>query len=122
MKSRENLIGAWAVLLGVIIAIILGISQKTVLISYNTGVYITLTILGIIIGTVSFGNNSRESSTFLLATVSLVIVSSLGQERISSIGNVGLFIVTILDALLIMFIPATIIVALKTVFSIANVK
>jgi hypothetical protein len=33
-----------------------------------------------------------------------------------------LLIVTILNALLTMFIPATIIVALKTVFSVASIK
>lgn len=122
MKSRENLLGAWAVLLGVVIAITLGIFQKTVLIAYEPWVYVILAVIGIIVGLMSVNADSRESTTFLLATVSLVIVSSMGQERLILIGNVGLFIVTILNALLTMFIPATIIVALKTVFSVASVK
>ena len=122
MKSRENLFGAWAVLLGVVIAVGLGVFQKTVLISYHEWVYVLLVILGLIVGAMSVSHNSREATTFLLATVSLVIVSSMGQERLLFIGNVGLFIVTILNALLTMFIPATIIVALKAVFSVASVK
>ncbi len=122
MKSRENLWGAWAVLLGVIVAVAFGVFQKTVLISYNQWIYLTLAILGTIIGIVSVGNDAKESMTFLLATVSLVIVSSMGQQRLILVGDVGILIVTILNALLTMFIPATIIVALKTVFSVASVK
>ncbi|MEA3329207.1 MAG: hypothetical protein U9Q06_00500 [Nanoarchaeota archaeon] len=122
MKSRENLVGAWAVLIGVVVAIVLGVFQKTVLVSYNQWIYLLLAILGVIVGTVSVGNNTRESTTFLLATVSLVIVSSMGQQRLILVGEIGILIVTILNALLTLFIPATIIVALKTVFSVASIK
>jgi hypothetical protein len=122
MKSQEGLVGAWAVLLGVIVAVGLGIFQQTVLIAYNDWIYVTLAILGIIVGIVSVGNDSKEATTFLLATVSLVIVSSMGQQRLIIVGDIGLLIVTILNALLTMFIPATIIVALKTVFSVASIK
>jgi len=122
MKSRENLVGAWAVLIGVIIAISLGVFQRTVLISYNAWVYVFLALLGVIIGIVSVSSDSKDGITFLLATVSLVIVASEGQQRLLVVGNVGILIVTILNALLTMFIPATIIVALKTLFSIASVR
>ncbi len=122
MKSSESLVGAWAVLIGVIVAIALGIFQRTVLISSNDWVYIILVMLGIVVGIASASNNSRESTTFLLSTVSLVIVSSMGQQRLISAGDIGVLIVTLLNALLIMFIPATIIVALKTVFSVASIK
>ena len=122
MKSRENLIGAYAVLSGVIAAIILGIFQKFILVSYSGWIYLLLAILGVIVGGVSVSNDSRESLVFLLATISLVIVSSEGQQRLLVVGDVGITIVVILNALLTMFIPATIVVALKTVFSVASVK
>ena len=54
--------------------------------------------------------------------MSLVIVSYMGRSSLALVGSVGIFIVNILDALLTLFIPATIIVALKTVFSIASFK
>jgi len=122
MKSKENLFGAWAVLIGVVVAVILGVLQKYVLVTYSGWLYVLLAILGVIIGIVSVPNDSREAMTFLLATTVLVIVSSEGQQRLILIGDVGLLIVTILNALLTMFIPATIVVALKTVFSVASVK
>lgn len=122
MKSKENLFGAWMVLIGVVIAIILGIFQKYILFAYNVWIYIILAVLGIIIGVVSVSNDSREAVTFLFATLCLVIVSSEGQQRLIIIGEVGLLMVAILHALLIMFIPATIVVALKTLFAIASIK
>jgi len=122
MKSKENLIGAWAVLIGVVAAISLIIFQETVLTARNNWIYAMLAVLGVIVGLASITENSRDSVTFLLATMSLVIVSYMGRTSLSLVGSVGIFIVNILDALLTLFIPATIIVALKTVFSIASFK
>ncbi len=122
MKSRENLVGAYAVLFGVIIAVIFGIFQRFILTSWIGWIYGVLALIGILIGAISVSNDSKEAMTFLLATVSLVIVSSVGQEKLILIGDMGLLIITILNALLTMFVPATIIVALKTVFSIASLK
>ncbi len=122
MKSRENLISAWAVLFGVVIAVILGIFQASFLIARKDWVYGVLAILGIVIGLASTRNDPHESNTFLLATISLVVVSYMGQTALTLVGNIGVNIVVILNALLTMFIPATIIVALKTVFSVASFK
>jgi hypothetical protein len=121
MKSRENLISAWAVLMGVVVAIILGIFQTTV--TETSGwIFYLLATLGIIIGLASVRYDSGESTTFLLATIALVLVSYMGQSTLILVGKVGSLIATILSGLLIMFIPATIIVALKTVFSVASFK
>ena len=120
MKSKENLIGAWAILVGVVVAIVAGIFQNEVLPQYNQWVYLLLAILGIIIGLVSVSGSSKETTTFLLATVSLVIVSSLGKSSLILASDIGGLIGTILNSLVIMFIPATIIVALKSVFSVAS--
>jgi len=122
MKSKENLYGAWMVLIGVVTAIILGVFQKYILASYNVWIFILLAVLGIIIGIVSVSEDSKGAVTFLFATLCLVIVSSEGQQRLIIIGEVGLLMIAILNALLIMFIPATIVVALKTLFSIASIK
>lgn len=121
MKSKENLIGAWAFLFGIIVAIALGIFQATIS-PTNGWVYLLLAILGIIVGLATSRDDSRDSVTFLLATISLVIVSYMGQATLALVGHIGNIIGIVLNALLIMFIPATIIVALKTVFSVATSK
>jgi len=122
MKSRENLFGAWAILIGLIIAVTLGIFQASVLIGRRDWIYGLLAVLGILVGLMSLGNDSKEASTFLFATISLVIVSYMGQTALTLVGNIGVNIVVVLNALLTMFIPATIIVSLKVAFSIASYK
>ncbi|MBI2628576.1 hypothetical protein HYW74_00650 [Candidatus Pacearchaeota archaeon] len=122
MKSRENLLSAWAVLLGIIVAIILGISQKTLLKEDTIWIYAVLAVLGVIIGLASVRDDYKDATTFLMATVSLVIVSYMGNTALKTVGNVGDFIAVVLNALLVMFIPATIIVSIKTVFSVASLK
>jgi len=126
LKSRENIFGAWAFLIGVILALIIGLStsifQIPELSRYNSAIYAVLVILGIIVG---FANvTGKDSQTFLLAGAVLVIVSRFGMDAVSGT-LIGLPIAetvkTVFGALLALFVPATIIVALKTVFSIANV-
>jgi len=125
IKARENSVGAWAFLLGVILAVIIGIS--TILIPgalslYNAQIYAILVILGILVG--YFNIRASESQTFLWAGVALVIVSRFGMDSVtgSLLGiGIGPAVTSIFGALLALFVPATIVVALKTVFSIAKV-
>lgn len=121
VKSRENLVGAYAFLIGVIFAIIMGLSQKIFSISYSNSPYAFLVILGMIIGFLNVGD--RDSMTFLIASLSLVIVSGFGQSALIYVSNIPFLssLTAILAALLVMFVPATIIVALKVVFNLAKV-
>ena len=125
IKSRENSVGAWAFLIGVVLAVLIGLSTSLAipfLIAYSKQIYAILVILGIFVG--FMGVTGKESQTFLIAGAVLVIVSGLGAESIrgSLIGvGVGDAVNNTFSALLALFAPATIIVALKTVFSIAKV-
>jgi len=125
IKSKENSVGAWAFLVGVILAIIIG---STTLISipavtkYSAQIYAILSILGIVVGFMNV--TGKDSQTFLMAGAVLVIVSRFGMDSVtgSLIGiGVGNTVSSIFAALLVLFVPATIVVALKTVFSIAKV-
>ncbi|MAH49412.1 hypothetical protein CMI37_26555 [Candidatus Pacearchaeota archaeon] len=122
VKSKENLIGAYSFLAGVILAVALGLFQG-VLGSGGNVAYLVLVILGLIVGSLNVGD--KDSMTFLLASLSLVIVSAMGNDTLQFISNLSPAIippfVNVLRALLVLFIPATIIVALKTVFSIAKI-
>lgn len=122
VKSKENLLGAYAFLTGVILAILVGILQTTLDIRTSSLPYVLLVLLGIGVGLFNF--NERDSFTFLVASLSLVIVSGFGQTALVYVSKVPILssLSDILAALLVMFVPATIIVALKTVFSIANIR
>ncbi|MFH1801302.1 MAG: hypothetical protein ABH804_00495 [archaeon] len=127
IKARENYLSAWAFLIGVILAIIIGISTSSFLSidivkKYSSQIYAVLIILGIVVGFMNV--TGRDSQTFLLSGTVLVIVSRFGMESVrgSLIGiGVGDVVSSTFAALLALFVPATIIVALKTVFSIAKV-
>ena len=121
VRSRENLVGAYAFLVGIILAIILGLFQEYMG-TAMTLPYAILVILGIIIGFLNVGDD--DSNTFLLASLALVIVAGLGNNTIIFISNISPVLSSlsrILSSLLVLFIPATIIVAMKTVFAIAKV-
>ncbi|MAG77647.1 MAG: hypothetical protein CL811_12905 [Colwelliaceae bacterium] len=119
IKSRENLIGAWAFLIGIVLAVVVGLFTQT-----NTDPLILgiLALLGVIVGIFVAEKNIQ---TFLLASVSLVIVSFAGIQglvldaAIRGIG-IGKIISAVLGTLLVLFVPATIIVCLKMVFSISK--
>ena len=70
------------------------------------------------------GVSGRDSQSFLWAGAILVIVSRFGIDGVrgSLIGiGVGDAVSSVFAALLALFVPATIIVALKNLFSIAKV-
>ena len=125
IKARENSVGAWAFLMGVILAVLIGLSTILIpnsLSQYNAQIYAILVILGVIVG--YFNIQASESQTFLWAGVILVIVSRFGMDSVtgSLLGiGIGPTVTSIFGALLALFVPATIVVALKTVFSIAKV-
>jgi len=127
MKSKENSIGAWAFLIGVVLAVIIGLSTIiipfSILTRYSSWIYLILVILGVVIG-ISINTTGRDSQTFLITGAIIVIVSRFGMESvISSLIGIGAgdTASSIFAALLALFVPATIIVALKTVFGIARV-
>ncbi|MBN1833635.1 MAG: hypothetical protein JW896_16145 [Deltaproteobacteria bacterium] len=104
-------IGRICFIIGVIVAIIAG---------FFTWSYIfpILTILGLIVGFLNV--RTSEVQSFLLAGISLVIISALGADQINTIPVVGDYMGRIYIALLSFVGPATIIVALKSIFGMAK--
>ncbi|MFW9873994.1 MAG: hypothetical protein ACFFG0_12880 [Candidatus Thorarchaeota archaeon] len=127
IKAKENSVGAWAFLIGVILAVIIGVVTKLIpipaLAAYSSAIYAILVILGIIIG-FSINVAGKDSQTFLITGAILVVVSKFGMDSVtgSLIGiGIGDLVSSIFGALLVLFVPATIIVAIKTVFGIAKI-
>ena len=119
IKSRGNLIGAWAFLIGVVLAVLVAIFAGKYTNPLILGV---LALLGVVMG---YFVAQKDVQTFLFASVALVLVSSSGMQglvldaAIRGI-SIGRIVAAVLGTLLVMFVPATIVVALKTVFSIAK--
>ena len=126
LKSKENTVGAWAFVVGVVLAVAIGLSTTALpiplLTAYSVQIYGILVILGITVGFMNV--TGKDTQTFLLAGTVLVIVSRFGMDGVtgSFIGiGIGDAVSSVFGALIALFAPATIIVALKTVFSIAKV-
>ncbi|MCL6500799.1 MAG: hypothetical protein K6T16_02060 [Candidatus Pacearchaeota archaeon] len=107
-KSAWQLVGAWAFLIGVLLAVIFAFIPEVAWIPW------ILVIMGIIVGLLNIGD--VEVTPFLMAGVVLVIVSYFGGTVFGPIVLLG----TILKNLLMLFVPATVIVALKSVFTMAR--
>jgi len=119
IRSRENLIGAWAFLIGIVLAVAVGIFANN---SVSPLISSILALLGLVVG---FFVAEKHVQTFLIASVSLVLVSFAGIQGLflsAAIRGVPIWeiISSVLGSLLILFVPATIVVALKTVFALAK--
>ncbi len=108
-KNSKNMVGGWAFLIGAILAIILGVIG-----SLNSTWLWILVVLGLIVGLLNVA--AEESSPFLLSGAVLIIASAFGGDVLSIIPMLG----DITQSLLALFVPATIVVALRNVFSLAK--
>ena len=119
IRAKENLFGAWAFLIGVLLALGVGILSFGTL---NPFILAVLVILGLIVGFVNV--SAKDVNTFLMTSVSLVIVSFAGIQGIRGVELIGIQIGRIvsstLGALLVLLVPATIVVAIKGLFSISQ--
>jgi len=104
IRSRENLIGAWAFLAGIVLAVLAGIFAQRAI---SPLIIIILALLGVFVGYFV----SEKSFAGIQGLVLSAALVGIDVSRILS---------SILGSLLVLFVPTTIVVALKTVFSIAK--
>ncbi|MBS3086489.1 hypothetical protein J4422_02200 [Candidatus Pacearchaeota archaeon] len=108
-QGGMDVLGRWAFLIGVILAVVLGFLGPV------SGTWaMVLVVIGIIVGLLNVAD--REVTPFLMSGAVLIIASALGGNLLGGLPYVG----AILDALLAIFVPATVIVAVKNVFSLAR--
>lgn len=106
-KNNLQLVGSWAFIIGVIIALIAGYQPL------NQTWTTVLIVLGLIVGFLNV--TATETNNFLFATVALVLVSSFGGAVITvqALRNM-------LTALIVFTVPAVIIVAFKAIYALAS--
>jgi hypothetical protein len=105
-----DVVGGWAFLIGVILAVVVGLFPNV----GTPAVMIVLVVIGLIVGFLNIGD--KEVTQFLFSGLVLVLISSAG---ISLMANIP-YISGILTALLVIFVPATVVVAVKNVLSLAR--
>jgi hypothetical protein len=128
MKEKEptwrimNMLGAWSFLVGVLLALLFSIFHVYGLYSnWGNMIFGILFVIGLLIGLLNI--EQKEAQLFLYSTLSLVIVSYMWDRVIGSqdlqFALVGWFD-ELFKLMMILFAPATVIVALKTVFGLAK--
>jgi ABC-type multidrug transport system permease subunit len=108
--SLGDVVGGWAFLIGVLLAIVAGLFPAV----ETPAVMTALVVAGLIVGFLNVGD--KEVTQFLFSGLVLVLISSAGAALLSNVPYVS----GILTALLAIFIPATVVVAVKNVFSLAK--
>ena len=111
----KNLLGSWAFLAGVVLAVVAGLLAAFNVIDLNS-VFLAsvLMVLGVVVGLLNV--TRKETSSFLLAGVSVIVASVFGAGVAMAVPGVS----SILGALLFIVVPATIIVAIKSAFELAK--
>lgn len=111
MKKKNNFIGAWAFLVGIVFALIVGLLSN---LNGDPVILGILVIIGFIVGLLNI--TKREINSFMMSGIVLIIASAFGASILSPIPKST----EVLGALLTLFVPATIIVAIKNVFTLAE--
>ena len=111
----KNLTGSWAFLIGVVLAVIVGILAALEIISLNNAVLASIIMaLGVIIGLLNI--TRAETTSFLLAGISIIVAIGLGSVIAVPVPQIS----SVLLALLLIVVPATIIVAVKSAMQLAK--
>ena len=119
-KRSKNMLGSWAFTIGVLIAVLLGLLGAKLGPSAMQWLTLLLFVVGIIVGIMNI--TSEEALGFLTTSAILVFVSFAGSQTLAQLGAnwvVGT-LVGIFNALMVLFVPATIVVALRAVFTLAR--
>jgi hypothetical protein len=96
-------------LIGVVLAVIFGFLGQV-----QGNILTSLVVIGIIVGLLNV--TDKETHPFLISGTVLIIASALAGNSLASIAWAD----SILNALLAIFVPSTIIVAIKNVFNLAK--
>jgi hypothetical protein len=113
-RGNTHLIGSWSFLVGIILAILLGLGFTG---AYQVQMLWAVFLVGVIVGLLNITHD--EASAFLTSGTILVLVSFLGIQ-VGVFDGVAPSIAGILKSILTLFVPATIIVALRAVFVLAR--
>ena len=106
--EAKAMLGRWAFLIGVVLAVIFGF--------FTAGVWLSwlLVVIGLVVGLVNISD--KEVGQFLTAGTVMVLMGYFGGQTLASVA----YLSSIFTNILTLFVPATIVVAVKSVLSLAR--
>ncbi len=115
----DKRVGNYSFIIGVIIAIVLGI----VSLGAATPILASLlVVLGLIVGFINV--TGKETKEFLLVATVLIIATAMGgaSATLSGVQYIGQYLSGILTQVLAFVVPATVVVALKDIWGLGQVE
>jgi len=119
-KGKGNvmgMIGFWAFIVGLIIAVVVGIMAALgMAASFMSAVIIVLIILGLIVGFLNI--TAKEILLFLVATIALIVVGGVFAPLKTL--AIGLILDNILALIATLMAPAAIVAAIKALWAVGR--
>ena len=109
--------GEWAFIIGILVAVVIGLFSSTLSGDLKGWLILLLVVLGLIVGFLNV--TERESTPFLIAAAALLITGTAGNT-LAIIPTVGDYLSGIVQAIAVFVAPAAIVVALKSIQSLAK--
>ena len=114
-KNQMAVVARWLFLIGVLVALIVGLFGSFIGVSLTDAwVAIVLVIIGLLVGFLNV--TEKESMPFLLAGTALVVINYAASGALSALSPVQ----EVVKGLSVLVVPATVVVALKTIFALAK--
>ena len=117
----EKKIGNYSFIIGVIIAVVLGLAAGTQMLGSMVPWLTSLMIIaGLVVGFLNV--SGKETKEFLLVAVALVIVSFAGSAGaiFGGVEFVGLYLQGMFTQIMAFVVPATVVVGLKSIWALAQ--
>lgn len=113
-KTPAHMLGSWAFLAGFVLAILLGFGYTG---AYQATMLWVVFLVGVVVGILNITHD--ETAAFMTSGTVLSLVAFLGIQ-VNVFDSVAPMIVNVLKGILTLFVPATLIVALRSVFGLAR--
>jgi lysylphosphatidylglycerol synthetase-like protein (DUF2156 family) len=114
---KEQKYGSWAFIIGVALALILGLFGNYITLDIQAWISYLLVIIGLIVGFYNMGQ--KEDFNFLIVAIALLTVGAAGLQTIPIVGDIVKPILTYIVAFVA---PAALIMALKALYDLSYKK
>ena len=113
-------IGEWAFIIGVIVAVVVGLFSSNLSGNVEGWLILLLVVLGLIVGLLNV--TEKETTPFLVASAALILVGTTGTHlsQIDLGFGLGKYLENIVQNIAVFAAPAAIVVALKALQSLAK--
>ncbi|MBI2107570.1 hypothetical protein HYU10_00140 [Candidatus Woesearchaeota archaeon] len=115
--AEGNKLGEWSFIIGVAIAIIVGLFSGSLSKEWYGWAILLLVVLGLVVGLLNI--TEHETTPFLVAAIALLATGN-ASVVLEIIPKIGVYLAGIVNAIAVFVAPGAIVVALKAIKSLAK--